>query len=301
MITTTSIPHENREQWLGTRHGTIGGSDAPAVLGVCPFVSPYQLWALKTGRIDPEPENSRMRRGKIMEEPVARMIEVETGWTLTNLGEFTVQRHPEREWQTCTLDRIIAPIDDRGPGNCQIKTVHAYGADAWEVEPPLNVLVQVQHEMAVTGLLWTVVAAWIGGDDLRLYQVERNERFIASMNAKEEAFWRCVQEDIAPPVDGSAATAKVLSRQFPQDSGSVVDLPADAGQWDEQLLALKAQLKEIEERKTELENRIKAAIGEASEGLLPTGGRYRWKTTTRKYDAREAYETTFRELRRLKK
>lgn len=298
---STAIAHENREQWLTTRHASIGGSDAPAVLGVCPFVSPYQLWALKTGRIEPEAENPRMRRGKIMEEPVARMVEAETGWTLHNPGEFTVQRHIERQWQTCTLDRVILSIEEDGPGDLQIKTVHAYAADKWETEPPLNVLVQVQHELSVTGLTWAMVAAWIGGDDLRLYRVERNERFIAAMVAKEEAFWRCIQDDIAPSVDGSEATARVLSRQFPQDSGAAIDLPSEAAQWDADLQSLKKQIDELESRKREIENRIKAAIGDASEGVLPTGGRYRWRTMSRRYEAREAYETTFRELRRLKK
>ena len=49
MITKQSTA--NHEEWLALRHKYIGGSDAAAVVGLNAYVSPYTLWAEKTGRL----------------------------------------------------------------------------------------------------------------------------------------------------------------------------------------------------------------------------------------------------------
>ena len=43
----------SREEWLALRRGYIGGSDAAAVVGLSPYVTPYQVWAEKTGKVEP--------------------------------------------------------------------------------------------------------------------------------------------------------------------------------------------------------------------------------------------------------
>ena len=41
----------SREEWLEKRKGSIGGSDAAAILGISRFATPYTVWADKTGRL----------------------------------------------------------------------------------------------------------------------------------------------------------------------------------------------------------------------------------------------------------
>ena len=42
------------EEWLEERRKSIGGSDAAALVGMNPYVTPYTLWADKTGRLPPK-------------------------------------------------------------------------------------------------------------------------------------------------------------------------------------------------------------------------------------------------------
>ena len=68
-----------REAWLEARRGSLGGSDAAAVLGVNPYASPYSLWAEKTGRVPEKPDNEAMRLGRDLEDYVVRRWQEKTG------------------------------------------------------------------------------------------------------------------------------------------------------------------------------------------------------------------------------
>ena len=81
MITKISTVDMDREMWLSKRRGSIGGSDAAAVLGLDTFRSPYALWCEKTGRIVPEDIGDReaVRLGLDLEQYVARRWMEQTG------------------------------------------------------------------------------------------------------------------------------------------------------------------------------------------------------------------------------
>ena len=61
---------QGSEAWHAHRRGLRNASETPAVLGISPWVTPYQLWLLKTGRAEPD-SNAAMRRGTAL-EPQAR-------------------------------------------------------------------------------------------------------------------------------------------------------------------------------------------------------------------------------------
>ena len=68
-----------RGTWLEARRGSLGGSDAAAVLGLNPYASPYSVWAEKTGRVPDKPDNEAMRLGRDLEDYVAARWQEETG------------------------------------------------------------------------------------------------------------------------------------------------------------------------------------------------------------------------------
>src|SRR5690606_34839078 len=78
---------------------------------------------------------------------------------------------------------------------------------------------------------------------------------------------------IPPAPDHSDASAEAIRRLFPVASGEVVDLRDDREltRIAEELEAAKVACKEAEQRKAELENRLKLAMGDASYGVLPDG------------------------------
>jgi len=58
-------------EWLEMRKNYLGASDAPIVMKVSPWSTPFQLWRKKLGLVEDEPENDNIRYGKAM-EPIAR-------------------------------------------------------------------------------------------------------------------------------------------------------------------------------------------------------------------------------------
>ena len=64
--------------WLRWRNKGIGASDSPAILGVSPYRTPYQVWEEKTGRGPNEQEiNFGIRRGIELEPKARAMFELE--------------------------------------------------------------------------------------------------------------------------------------------------------------------------------------------------------------------------------
>ena len=51
---------QGSEQWHAHRRGLRNASETSAVLGISPWMTPYQLWLSKTGRAQPD-VNAAMR------------------------------------------------------------------------------------------------------------------------------------------------------------------------------------------------------------------------------------------------
>lgn len=287
-----------RESWLAERRKGIGASDAPVVLGVSPWKKPYELWAEKVGILDPEDISKHLciRVGLALEAIVGEAYQDETGRKVTMWPQYQIERHAAHDWWRCTPDALV--FDERhGTGLLQIKTTSAFNAAEWKDEPPLHYQVQLQHELAVTGKTWGVLACLVGNDKLVHREYQRNDAFIAAMFPKLAAFWDLVKTMVPPPVDDSPSTAKVLAKLHPEDSGETMTLPPECQELTENLIAAKERVKVEEKRITGIENQIKALMGDATYGLLPDGSRWSWKTQERKGYFVEP--TAFRVLRKL--
>lgn len=263
-----------REDWLQRRRSGIGGSDAPVVMGVSRRKSAYALWTEKAGLVDPDlTDNEVLRWGRILEGPIADDYQRITGRKVIDLGPHAIQRHPKREWQICTHDRLIEAIDDRGAGVLSVKYMNPIANQDWEetwVERggPIDYKVQTQHEMSVSGLRWGSFAVLIWGVGVRWCDFELNANFEEALVEEEHDFWRRVQVGDPPPVDGSESTREALKRLYPQDNGKAVDLPAEAEGWIAEIKALSDKEGEAKSRRKHLENLLKAALGPALEGRL---------------------------------
>jgi predicted phage-related endonuclease len=280
--------------------------------------SPITVWAEKTGAAKQEFDAAtlkRMNRGKRLEPYIAMEFEEETGFETVDPGDFTIYRSDTYEWLFATLDRWCRH-PEHGCIPVELKAVNGRFRGDWDedIEPPLKYMVQCQTQMAVTGASHCYLVGLIGGDELSIRLIERNDRFIEAMLSKLARFWIYVLKKEMPPVDESEATKAVIGLIYPHDSGEEVSLPVDFFDLDRELLELKDQRKQIEAKIDGIENRLKAAIGGATWGSLPGGGRYSWKEQSRRsIDAdllRERHPeialecekcSTFRVLRRVGK
>lgn len=295
--------HDDREAWLEARKCGIGGSEAPTVLGVNPYQAALELWAQKTGRIEPPAPSFRMKLGTRMEPVILEMAVEQTGYEVEAAAPFTIHRSSVYPWAFASLDAKILPIDERGPGVMQIKNVHGLLSHNWDDgQIPLQVQVQIQHEMFAAELQWGVVVAFVGGDQLVVREVERNNRFIDAMLAKELEFMACLENDTPPAVDGSESCRDALRKLHPfgDPNDSSVDLPAEFDGLDKRVAELNQQIETLEAEKQLIKNKITAAIGDATYGVLPGGGRWRRKWIRKQVPKREAYISEYPDLRRVK-
>jgi putative phage-type endonuclease len=273
------IRYPSREAWLAARNDGIGGSEAAIVMGASTWGSPYSLWAQKTGLVEANrKDNPVLTFGRVVEPHIAEVYQQVTERKLIHLGDHTVRLHPRLRFMRATHDRIIEAIDDRGPGILSIKTGRWNKADEWVDEPPLAYQLQIQHELACSGLAWGSFAVLFWGEELKWLDVERHDAIIGELETEEADFWRRVVEGDPPPVDGSEHTEKALKAVHVKQVDDVTaTLGEDALAWHETLVRCKEELKRLEAEKKDAENQLRAAIGTATSAALPGGIKYTYK------------------------
>ena len=96
----TKIPTLNmtHEEWLQRRKTGIGGSDAGAICGLNPYVSPMGVYLDKISTETTDLDNEAMRQGRDLEEYVARRFIEATGLKVrrSNVSKQPVSFHAGR-------------------------------------------------------------------------------------------------------------------------------------------------------------------------------------------------------------
>lgn len=290
-----------RMEWRERRRKFIGGSDAPAIMGVCPFKSPLQVWAAKQGLdyVD-DLQTEAMGWGNRLEPVICEALSERLGEPVRRWDQDLIVIHPTRQWQACTPDAFVGEGQDR---LVEIKTTSSYRAGDWEEGPPLNYQVQVQHNLAVTGAKEAFVACLIGGQRLVVHRVEPVPVFIAEMCVREEAFWRNCQAGIEPEAGPGQIDRAILGSLYTTREEPLVfaDGPVcqQAIEIDQQLEQLREQIKAATTKKEALENQMLQLMAGHETAILPSGAKWSYRWQTRK--AYQVEESRYRVLRRASK
>lgn len=293
---TTSV----REDWLKQRRITgIGASEAPIILGLSHFKSPFQLYHEKLGlEVESDAEVESREWGLALEDPIAARFEKETKRMVYKPPVYTIYQNDEHPFMIATLDRWQHAECDGVvvPSPLELKTAHWNIRSRWEEEPPIEYIVQVQHQMAVTGAPMASIAALIGGMEFLWCDVKRDDELIAQLIRLESEFWMQCIAQTPPPVDGSDETRATLKALYKKETGLVVPLPIEVLEWDSEMVAAKAIIDEQQKRLDLNKNRIINAIGSATAGQCSNGLMFTYKSQTR--PATVSKESTFRVLRK---
>jgi len=279
----------DRDAWLALRRTGIGGSDAPAILGLVGWASPSSVQADKWN-LAPEAEDAEvMRWGRRLEDVIAEGLGADEGWEVFIYGLLLRStRHP---FMLCTPD--AQRLTDR----IFVQIKNTVKAEDWQERVPEAVWVQCQHEMAVTGDTRCIAAALILGNRLRWSYVERDDAFLETvLIPAERDFWERTQNLEPAPADGSEHTKRAYQLLWPKDSGETVALDGYFTALDRERHELLGIKKTAEERLNSIDNEIRLALKDATFGVLQNGVVYSNKTQTRKEHV--VKESTFRVLRR---
>ena len=285
---------KSRKEWLDSRKMGLGGSDAPAILGVDPYRSALQVYAEKTDLIEPQEDSDILWWGRKLQPIVAQAYRRETGRKLQYYGNhFFVSQ--DRPHLFASLDAMIA----EPAGILEIKTSEVVTQRELESEIPINWQVQVQHCLGVLGLTMASITVPLPHRRLFWVDVPADQDFIELLFEKEAAFWLRVQERRPPDPDASASARAVLQKLYPKDTGREIVLPENAIELDRKRLEAMAGIDQMQTIKDQAENELKAMLEDASVGVIGDGLSYSWRYQTRK--AYEVKEAEFRVLRRHQK
>lgn len=275
----TTLP--NRQAWLDYRAKGIGASDASVILGLSPWKSPLQLYAEKIGLMEPsKAETDYLLWGLKLEPVLAKAYEEETGRITIGTTGYVAYTHERYPWMFCTPDRFVVD-KEKGKGVLELKTAASFKRGEWSEGAPLMYQVQVQHQLAVTGLEWGAIAVLIGGNQFLHYDLQRDQDFIDGLIEQEELFWNRTCSGEAPDPDASKSAAEALGAIFNDPRAARIALPASLIDWDAQLERGRKMIEEGEALENEAANFIKQALGNNIEGVLPNGVLYTWKTQQR--------------------
>lgn len=264
------------------RRGSLGASEAPAVLGLDRYRTAGDIYLEKRGLVEPFAGNRFTDWGNRLELVIAE-------WAAERLNDSLVRLpveelpvvHPTEDWASCTPDFLLARRSD---ALLQIKNTSVYMAAEWGEDDtdkaPPRVLAQVSWEMWVTGKREAYVAPLIGGNDPRLIRVAYDEELVEMMVGRCKRFWfDNVVAGESPDVDGNPAWSEYFERRFPSESRDVLTSSPELDEIAEKLLDVRRQIEVLEAEKTLHENRLKAAIGDHA-GLVGPWGRVSWKANS---------------------
>lgn len=253
----TAAQHEQRQRG-------IGSSDAPAVLGLSPWRTPIELWLEKTGQAGRNDDgNEATHFGTLLEPMIATEYARRTGRRFRADVE-PIHSHPQRPWQLATPDRVTT--DGR---IVEIKS--AKWARGWTDDDdgiPIYYAAQVAHQLAVLDADIADVCVLIGGNELRIYTIDRDATLERALIEREDAFWQHVVQQTPPAPINANDVALLYPRDTMPSVVSTLETLADV----DRLKALKADIKAMEKAAEQIDARVRLAFGEAAQLLDPATG-----------------------------
>jgi putative phage-type endonuclease len=252
----------------------IGGSDAASVLGCNPYRSALELYELKVGLREPDPPNAQMKRGIYLEAVARRLYTELTGRKVRRIKQQTHLIYPH---MICNVDGQIVGDKERGRGVLELKCPAMWTFAKIDREGlPLHYIVQMQHNLAVTGCSWGSFALF-NADlwKLRHFDVERDNELIDALIVKEEQFWyQHIVKRLPPPEVPD--TSPELMAQLAKAEGAVgggeliVRNDEEWGAAARMMLEARELVETAENLKASAQDRLKALMVE--KGAVEGGG-----------------------------
>lgn len=274
---------------IANRVNFIGSSDAPAILGLSRYKTPIQVWAEKCKLVVPEDISMKLpiRLGNRLERTVLALFMQETGLKVRRSPETIY--HPNFSFLGATLDGVV--------GNDELveaKTASAFKRKEWESgEAPPEYLVQVLHQLGISGRKKGYLVVLIGNDAFKVVEILRDETLISEIIHKEVDFWT---NYVVPKVMPQLVTkndAEILSLLYPKDNNESVPLNDEANRIIDSIKMLENDKKQLEDLITKNKNELKMMLKDCTYGISE-----QWKVSW-KLQKKKAYSVPESETRIL--
>ena len=179
-------------EWLAYRRSMCNASESAALLGLSPWLTPYQLWLVKTGRFEPQVTQA-MQRGTELEPAARRAYEAQTGLVMEPLVLQNGRYSASLDGLTLEGDLILEV-------KCPLRGSRS---DLWQDARggniPEHYRVQVQHQLMVSGA--ETAHLWVfDGQQGLLLEVQRDEALMQRIREAWDTFQPYLEQDRPPPL-----------------------------------------------------------------------------------------------------
>jgi len=275
--------------FLKSRQSGLGGSDIATLFGINPYSTKLELYLQKRGEIEPTADTRLTRTGRAMEQVIAVMVAEREGAKLRKVNRTL--RHPKHDFLIAHIDRDYVGVRK----GLEIKNVsprmaYLWGKDGTPDAVAEHYLPQPHHYMLVMDYPLFDVAAYFGGDDLRIYPMERDPEMDELIIDAASDFWHNhVLAGVPPEPDFEhSSTLPMLRRMYPGTNGQTViasELDEALLHWAKVAEDAAAKAHQYEEVAKSAKNHLLAAMGEAA--ILRLDGQ---RAMVRKVISKKPYE-----------
>lgn len=193
----THIHYTTREAWLADRARDITSTDVAALFGVSPYLTRYELWHRKVaGDVEPDDigDVERVKWGTRLQDAIATGAAVDQDWMASPFTDYVriagLRIGSSFDYSISEDGRPRDPV-----ALLECKNVDGLAfRDGWieteyGLEAPSHIELQVQHQMLVSGIRKTYIAALVGGNRLVILERDYDEEIGERIVAECAAFW----------------------------------------------------------------------------------------------------------------
>lgn len=275
LLTRQTITHDSEAAWLADRAKDLTSTELAALFDASPYATKFELHHIKAGTMEAKPfvETDRVKWGKRLEAAIAAGIAEDLGLLVIPFKCYI--RIPELRMGSSFDFKIVGITEfhfgdesvrdmfrKHGPGLMEIKNVDGmqfrrnWEGDGDGIEAPAHIEFQVQHQMEVADIGWSLLAPLVGGNAPCPIIRERDPVVGAAARLAVAEFWNGVDHGVAPPPD-MLADSDTIKRLYADNNGSSADMTDDA-----RLSVLCATYKFEAARASMAEDRKTAALSE---------------------------------------
>lgn len=255
-------------EWLAMRRQDVTSTETAALFGLSPYTTEFEVWHQKrSGEKVAFHETERMTWGKRLEPTIAQGVAEDQGWVVEPFKTYV--RDDEARMGSSFDFRIIDAKN--GDGILEIKNVDRIAfAKGWiehesgEIEAPEHIEMQVQHQMEVSGLSWAVIAALVGGNELKLAHRKRDRAVGKAIRQRIAAFWESIDANDPPRPDYERDYDRIVRSGLDEVTGLAVDADEDIESMLRDLVAAQKARKEAEAAERAAKAMILERVGSAS-------------------------------------
>jgi putative phage-type endonuclease len=201
--------YQDEKEWKVGRALDVTSTEMPALFGISPWMTPFELWHRKHDKLLVEiEENERMKWGKRLQNSIAEGIAEDRQWKVKHLGFMYNRIDQLRVGASFDSEASFTEEGKKRHVLLEVKNVDGLAfKDGWvinddeSVEAPLHIEMQVQTQLLVSHYEEAYICALVGGNHPVIIRRVRDAEIQKAIIEKVVEFWRSVDEGREPSPD----------------------------------------------------------------------------------------------------